>query len=119
MPKKREWVLCWQTGVLPPGPLLADYKASLLARAGPSHLWPECIRWPAADGDASKADTESEETWKSGIFTSSAISTISKYASLLPLSTPVPNEPELTALMQLVARRKLQHCNGDALNSWL
>ena len=94
-----------QTGA---GLLSAVYKASHCSLAGPSHLWPECIRWWTRQPDASKADTELCEAL-SGIFTSSAISTISKYASLLPLSTPaVPNEPELTALMQPVARRKLQ-----------
>ena len=84
-----------------------------------SHLCRECIRRRlAADADASKADTESESG--GGIFTTRVQSPQShKYPSTLPLSTPAPNEPELTALMQLVVRRKLQLCNRDALNSGL
>ena len=103
MPQEREYVLCWQTSVLPRGPLLAsDYKALLLAvKAGPSHLWPECIRWPATDGDASKADIESEVRVAFSRVVQSPQSP-NMPPSLLPLSTPAPNEPELTALMQPV-----------------
>ena len=92
-------------------PFLANYSP-----AGTFHIYAGSAL--EADADASKADTESESG--GGIFTTRVQSPQShKYPSTLPLSTPAPNEPELTALMQLVARRKLQLCNRDALNSGL
>ena len=100
--KEKEWV---QSCKLVPDSCLPSIKL-LTARWQDLHIYGQSAL--GGHGDASKADTELCEAL-SGIFTSSAISTISKYASLLPLSTPaVPNEPELTALMQPVARRKLQ-----------